>query len=67
MNWFSSTLLKLARSAIDQLVQEAMELAVRELNEEIDAQFEDERERSALKSGIAMLRTRVSLAIRERL
>jgi hypothetical protein len=59
--------LKIARNAIDQLIQEAMDSAIKELNEEIDAAFEDERERAALKSGIVMLRQRVALAIRERL
>lgn len=67
MNWLRSTLLKIARNAIDQLIQEAMDSAIKELNEEIDAAFEDERERAALKSGIVMLRQRVALAIRERL
>jgi hypothetical protein len=67
MDWLRSTLLKIFRGAIDQLVQEALEKTVKELNEEIDATFQDERERSTLKSGIAMLRARVSTAIRERL
>lgn len=67
MDWLRSILLKVFRSAIDQLVQEALDKAVKELNEEIDGAFEEERERATLKSGIAMLRSRVSLAVRERL
>lgn len=67
MKWLRETLLKILRSAIDQLVQDALEKAVSELNEEIDATFEDERERVTLKSGIVMLRSRVGVLIRERL
>ena len=67
MKWLRSLVLKAFRSAIDVLVQEALETAVSELHEEIDAVFADEQERATLKSGIAMLRSRVSVALRERL
>lgn len=67
MNWFKNVLLKVFRSAINQLIQEALDKAVDELNEEIDSAFEDENKRATLKSGIVMLRSRVLLAVRERL
>jgi hypothetical protein len=67
MNWLREALFKILKSAIDTLVQEAMDKAIKELNEEIDASFEDEKERESLKFGIAMLRARVSIAIQERL
>lgn len=67
MKWIRDTLLKILYSTIDQIVQEALEKAVSELNEEIDKVFEDEQERATLKSGIAMLRTRAALKIRETL
>ncbi len=66
MNWFKVLLLKVFRSAIDQLIQEVLHKAIAELNEEIDEAFTDEKERTTLKSGILMLRTRVSSAIQER-
>ena len=67
MNWLKSLLLKALRGVIEENVQGALGKAVTELNEEIDARFTDEKQREALKSGIAMLRSRTSQAIRERL
>lgn len=67
MKWLRNLLLKVLRSAIDQFVQEALEKAVNELSIEIDEAIKTEQERAMLKSGIALLRSRVSVAIRERL
>jgi hypothetical protein len=67
MNWLKAMLLKVFRGVLEEIVQESMEKVVIELNEEIDARFVDATKRAVLKSGIAMLRQRVTLVIRERL
>jgi len=67
MSWLKKVLLKVFRSALEQIVQEAMEKTIKELNTEIDEVFKDEQERRILKSGIVMLRSRLLVVIRERL
>lgn len=67
MSWLKTMLLQVFRGALEEIVQEAMAKVIVELNEEIDARDATDEQRQALKSGIAMLRQRVSLAIRKRL
>lgn len=67
MKWLRDALLRVLRSSIDLIVQESLEKAVAELNEEIDVRFKDKQERENLKSGVVLLRQRVEVAVRERL
>jgi len=67
MSWLKSMLLKVFRGVLETIVQEALEKAVSEINEEIDLRVEDADQRSALKSWIVILRQRAVLMVRERL
>ena len=67
MKWFKDLLTKIFRSAIETLVQESLDRAVAELNEDIDNSDSTDDEKRTLKSGIVLLRNKVQLKIRERL
>lgn len=67
MKWFKALLEKIFRSAIDMLIQEALDKAVAELNEDIDRLDSKKSEKQTLKSGIVLLRNKMQLKIRERL
>ncbi len=67
MQWFKDLLAKIFRSAIETLVQGALDKAVAELNEDIDGADGSDEEKRILKSGIVLLRNRMQLKIRKRL
>ncbi len=67
MKWFKDLLAKIFRSAIDTLIQESLDKAVAELNEDINNSDSTKDEKRTLKSGIVLLRNKVQLKIRERL
>lgn len=67
MKWFKNLIAKIFRSAIETLIQESLNKAVAELNEDIDNSDSTEEEKRTLKSGIVLLRNKVRLKIRERL
>ena len=67
MKWLKDLLAKIFQSAIDTLIQESLDKAVAELNEEIDNSTSTDDEKRTLKSGIVLLRNKVQLKIRERL
>ena len=67
MSWLKAMLLKAFRGVLEQIVQEALEKAISEINKEIDLRVEDADQRSTLKSWITVLRQRVGLMLRERL
>jgi hypothetical protein len=67
MKWFKDLLAKIFRSAIDTLIQETLDKAVAELNEDIDNSDSKKSEKQTLKSGVVLLRNKVQLKIRERL
>jgi len=64
MKWLKDLLAKIFQSAIDTLIQEALDKAVAELNEEIDNSTSTDDEKRTLKSGIVLLRNKVQLKIR---
>ena len=65
MKWLKDLLAKIFQSAIDTLIQESLDKAVAELNEEIDNSTSTDDEKRTLKSGIVLLRNKVQLKIRE--
>ena len=66
MNWIKVALMKVARSAVEDLVREALDKAVEEIGEEIDEMgFETEEQRDGLKAGVVLLRGKVSEAIKK--
>lgn len=64
MKWLKDLLAKIFQSAIDTLIQESLDKAVAELNEEIDNSTSTDDEKRTLKSGIVLLRNKVQLKIR---
>ena len=66
MKWLKDLLAKIFRSAIDILIQESLDKAVAELNEDIDNSDSTQDEKRTLKSGIVLLRNKVQLKIRKR-
>ncbi len=67
MKWLRGLLAKIFQSAIETLIQETLDKAVAELNEDINNSDSTKEEKRTLKSGIVLLRNKVQLKIRERL
>ena len=67
MKWLRGLLAKNFQSAIKTLIQETLDKAVAELNEDINNSDSTKEEKRTLKSGIVLLRNKVQLKIRERL
>ncbi len=67
MKWFKNLLAKVFRSAIETLIQESLDRAVAELNEDIDNSDSKKSEKQTLKSGVILLRNKVQLKLQERL
>ncbi len=67
MKWFKVLLVKLFRSAIDTLIQEVLDMAVAELNEDIANSDSTEEEKRAFKYVVALLRNKVQLDFQKRL
>lgn len=67
MKWFKALLVKLFRSAIDTLIQEVLDMAVAELNEDIANSDSTEEEKLTLKYVVALLRNKVQLDFQKRL
>jgi hypothetical protein len=66
MNWLKRVLFKVFRGAVETLVGEALDKALTEVHEEIDANFKGD-EAEALKSGTFLLKQRITLVLREKL
>tara|TARA_R110000751_G_scaffold74035_3_gene149823 strand:- start:274 stop:477 length:204 start_codon:yes stop_codon:yes gene_type:complete len=67
MKWIKKKLLSIARTALEEFLEAAMEKASSELMEDIDESDVEPEQREALKAGVVMLRTRISQAVSERL
>jgi len=67
MNWVKKILIKLFRSAFESFIQEALDKATLELSDDLDRAFPKEEDRRIVKSGIELLKQRLSVTIRERL
>lgn len=59
MNVIKAILLKLAKSAVLAVVDEALVIAVKEANEEIEGQVTDETQQATLKSAIKLVESKV--------
>jgi len=67
MNWIKKKLLRIARTALEEFLEDAMEKASADLIQNIDESDVELEQREALKAGVVMLRTRISQAVSERL
>tara|TARA_R110000751_G_scaffold5489_1_gene24986 strand:+ start:1057 stop:1260 length:204 start_codon:yes stop_codon:yes gene_type:complete len=65
MKWIKKTLLRIAREAVEELIDAAIAKASAELIENIDVSDIEPEQREALKAGAVMLRTRISRAVSE--
>ena len=67
MNVIKAILLRLAKSAVLAVVDEALVIAVKEANEEIDQQTEDEQQRATLKGAVALVEAKVRELVASRI
>lgn len=67
MNWLKITLLRFLKNFVVELVQAALQTAASDLYNEINSSFEDKNQRETIKSGIDLLRSKVSVEIQERI
>lgn len=66
MKFLRKLLLNILRSSIENLIQVAMDEAVKELSAEIDRSTDfDKQGKDTFKAALAMLRSRIALIVRE--